>query len=470
MRGVGLRAAAPRGSATSMADSTTGQADSASQPPPPLPVPFEPATPPPLPSAAVTSGPFYQPPVFFRTEEPQRAGEPQWVLWGMFVFIALMVGGGLVAFVATRNGPARASARTTASTVQPRPVTRAAAPPRVTSPAPLPPAPARRPAPTAGFPLVALPRLREADLQLKKIWQAANAAGAQTRTIRTLKSVAAPDATIQPVQIELACQFPQAVEFLQGLRSAAPTAILDSMDATVVSTESGAATSVGTVRVVLTLDCYFADETTADTTRSLCPHPDVAGALVDVSNLTEGKFRFTRVAVKVDDATAALQRRVRPMVTVEGLAQSDVEVASYMSRLNSSRRFTDVNLVMCDTATVDGATYRKFTIEVRPRNTGGDTSPGTTSVPDIFQAALPQAAPRPKPPAPPELSPAEAQRRLGQLGLESVTLGRSPACVINGRLYRTGHVVNGLTIEQITADGIVVRGGGQRFELKLPKS
>jgi len=93
-----------------------------------------------------------------------------------------------------------------------------------------------------------------------------------------------------------------------------------------------------------------------------------------------------------------------------------------------------------------------------------------TSVSPMGSTGHPQAAPRPKPPAPPELSPAEAQRRLGQLGLESVTLDRSPACVINGRLYRTGHVVNGLTIEQITADGIVVRGGGQRFELKLPKS
>ena len=55
---------------------------------------------------------------------------------------------------------------------------------------------------------------------------------------------------------------------------------------------------------------------------------------------------------------------------------------------------------------------------------------------------------------------------MEQLELESVVTGKQPACVINGRLYRVGHVVNGLTIERITAESVVVRAGGQRFEVK----
>src|SRR5688500_6789798 len=72
------------------------------------------------------------------------------------------------------------------------------------------------------------------------------------------------------------------------------------------------------------------------------------------------------------------------------------------------------------------------------------------------QQAEPQR-PVPAKPAPAPAKPIDVSKALQGIALESVTTGRTPGCVINGRFYRVGHTVNALTIEAINPDGIVLR-------------
>ena len=458
---------------------TVGQGGLPDQPPRPV-LAALPAVPPPLPTMgpALTAGPFHQPPVFFRTEDPKPAGEPQWVMWGMFAFIALMIGAGLIAVVATRAGPSRAAARVTPAptpawktgpvvappAVRPNPTARVApAVPAPVVPTPVAPARVRKP-PVAvtNFPLVALPNVNEADLQLKKLWQNGQTVGATVRTMRTLKTLRGPDAMVTPIQVELGCAMAQAVEFIQGVPLLIPTAVVDSVELTDPNPGANDGAGPGAVKAVIVVDMYFAGEG-ADAAVPFAPAADVTGTLIDAANALPARMRFTRVAVNVAGATAATQSALRTMLTLEGLAPGDMEVADYMVRLNRSGRFRDVNLVSTDASEVDGQVYRKFILQMQGKGSGAPR-PAAGEATDLFRPARPTTPP--KPPAPPELPPGEAQRRVEQLELESVVTGKQPACVINGRLYRVGHVVNGLTIERITAEGVVVRAGGQRFEVK----
>jgi hypothetical protein len=60
-------------------------------------------------------------------------------------------------------------------------------------------------------------------------------------------------------------------------------------------------------------------------------------------------------------------------------------------------------------------------------------------------------------------------QNLEKLQLQSVLgSGDHPACVIDNRLYHEGDEIDDFTVERIETNGVVVRSGGYRFELKLP--
>jgi hypothetical protein len=465
--------------------------------PPPFPqpapqpvLPLEPAAPvaptgvrapqpPPLPAAP---GPYYKPPVYFQVEEPKPSREPQWVVWGIGGFIFLMIGAGGVAYVATR-GPARAAARGTppptwapARTAPVRSATPQAAP-RPVAPAPVVPPPRPAPKPVgvnSAFPLVRLPEQRQVDQLLKSFWQAGESAGAKVKTIRTLKSVRLPEVNVQPVNGQMSCTFPQAVVFLQNARATMPAMVVQSFELTTLPADVGA--SAVTPSAATTVNFYFTNGP-ADPT-PLCPHPDVAGALAEVASAAQGKFQFTKVAVQVDGAADASNSKLAAKLTLEGLGESDVEIANYFHTLSRSPRLRDRNLVMVDSASVADRPARRFVIEAYVKDAAPAMPVVAAEVADVFRApkwmeptgawAVPAPVVRkPAAPAAVELDAAEAQRRVGQISLEAVIPGKPPSCVINGRLYRVGHQVNGLTIESIREDGVVLRAGSRRFEVKL---
>ena len=55
------------------------------------------------------------------------------------------------------------------------------------------------------------------------------------------------------------------------------------------------------------------------------------------------------------------------------------------------------------------------------------------------------------------------------LQLQSVMRGAHAACMINNTLYQEGQNVEGFTIEKINPQGIIVKNGVYRFELKMQK-
>src|SRR4051812_46512896 len=202
--------------------------------------------PPPLPAPQ----PIYsRPPAFMYVEDPKSSREPQWVMWGICGFIAVMILAGGVAFVALRLGPSRATARATPPKWKPatpapvvaRPVVPARPSPRV---------PPQRTAVAQSFPLVSLPADRQIDLSLKTLWQTAESNGVAVRTIRTLKSTRQADVADQPVQCEMSCTFPQAVVLLSKLGTALPAWVPETFE---LSPTQGNA-----LRVTMTSHMYFA--------------------------------------------------------------------------------------------------------------------------------------------------------------------------------------------------------------------
>ena len=471
--------------------------------PPPLPasaprpvIPLDPvAVPPPLPAGygppevpgPQAAGPYYKPPVFFETpSSPRPGGEPQWVLWGFGGVIVLMIGLGAGFFVSVRNGPSAAVARG-----RPAPTWKP-----VTTPAVLPPAPAlpARPAPAVTTPRVAparpqpvapnspyaakpLPSERQADQQLKQMWQIAETAGLTTRTIRTMKAIRQPGLSVQPIKSDFTGAVPQAVLLLQNIHTSMPAAVLESFEVTDASAAApGSPAPSGKVSVAMTSNFYLLDHEGGSA--PLCPPPDVAGALAKVSKQAGDRFQFTRVTVKVDGATNATTAALRASVRLEALAQSDVDVAALMHGLTRAEGLEQVRLDLAETTNVAGQDVRRFVIEFRVDNAkSNDAAPAPLSpaaLGDPFRAPAwfnPAGAPHRKAitpaAAPPPLNPADAARAVQQLELESIVNGKSPACVINGRLYRTGNQVNGLTIQKINPDGVVLRHGDKQFELKL---
>ena len=128
---------------------------------------------------------------------------------------------------------------------------------------PAPVAPARVRKPTAGaanFPLVALPNVDEADPQLKKLWQGGQAAGATVRTMRTMKSLIGLDAVVTPIQMELACTLPQAMDFIRGVPGQVATAVVDSVELADADQRAIDGATSGAVKAVITVDLYFAGE------------------------------------------------------------------------------------------------------------------------------------------------------------------------------------------------------------------
>ena len=45
--------------------------------------------------------------------------------------------------------------------------------------------------------------------------------------------------------------------------------------------------------------------------------------------------------------------------------------------------------------------------------------------------------------------------------------GTTGTCLINNQAYQEGQVVNGFTVDKITANSVIVRTGSFRFELKM---
>jgi hypothetical protein len=169
-----------------------------------------------------------------------------------------------------------------------------------------------------------------------------------------------------------------------------------------------------------------------------------------------------------------------------------------MHAMSRSGRVRDQNLIYSDAEQAGNRTFRKFRIEfvVKPGPNAdvADSAAGgplvASNIADVFRApswmepaagaapsrvspVVPPAAPprssRPPRPRPVELDRAEAVRRVQQLELESVTVGKTSSCVINRQVCRVGQMINGLTVDSIAADAVVVRNGSQRFEVKLKK-
>jgi hypothetical protein len=245
------------------------------------------------------------------------------------------------------------------------------------------------------------------------------------------------------------------------------------------------------LRVLMTVNWYFAPEVGGAYARGapLYPHPDLAGSLAELAIFAESKFQFTRVAVKIEGATEAPGTPLRPKVTLDALAQSDIDVASLMHRLSGSRRVHEHNLIKSETQSLAGQYVRACQIQFgMPAPEMRAPTPAATPIAlseilDPFAApawlrtaparparpAQPQVEPPRSAPKPAPAKPIDVSRALQGIVLESVTSGRTPGCVVNGRFYRVGHTVDGLTIETINSDGIVLRHESQRFEVKLKK-
>jgi hypothetical protein len=43
------------------------------------------------------------------------------------------------------------------------------------------------------------------------------------------------------------------------------------------------------------------------------------------------------------------------------------------------------------------------------------------------------------------------------------------ACMINDTLYREGQTIDAFTVEQVTPNSVIVKGGLYRFELKMQR-
>ena len=62
---------------------------------------------------------------------------------------------------------------------------------------------------------------------------------------------------------------------------------------------------------------------------------------------------------------AEAQQPLDAYIKVTGVADNEVQVAQFMSRLNGSKLMTDVNLLQTDQITQDKVTMKKFQIEMR---------------------------------------------------------------------------------------------------------
>src|SRR4030095_14684160 len=153
--------------------------------------------------------------------------------------------------------------------------------------------------------------------------------------------------------------FPQAVAFRQEVRGALPAVVLESFE---VTDGSGAGNAPAAQNIATTVNWYVAPN---GGSAPLCPTPDFAAAFVEVCNLSDGRARFTRVALNVENAARASEVALRTSVRIEALAQSDIRVAEYVGRLQRSSRMADVNLVLCENAEVAGRTLRRFVLEFR---------------------------------------------------------------------------------------------------------
>ena len=444
--------------------------------PPPTPM-----TAPPTPEAEIA----FTPTLYVESED-KRGGIPAWMLWAAPGLIVLMIGVGAAAIVATRSGPSRATAggygRNRAVPSRPTAPT-AAAPHTRGGPTfrPLPPPAASnavRPPRQAGTTDRPLPSVANVDLQLRDLWRAAEAQGITVRTVTTLRATRDSELTVQPVQLNLTCDFPKAVLFLQSVRESMPSAVPGLFEVTRPAKRTPGPAGLS---VTMTLYLYCAGGAGAATTppadvSDLRPLPDVVGALAEAAKIVEGRFPLQSVSLKVNGAASASTLSLRPSVTLVGTAETNADAAEVVRRLKQSERFVDVTLVAADRQRPGATGGRNSMIEFDvPGRHGPEPTAAAAlraaDVPDPFRLGSqePGGAAAPTPAADPAVERDRAQRALDELVLESVVDGSPRTCVISGRLYRQGNGVDGFTIEKINDDGVVLRRGESRFELKVKK-
>ena len=64
---------------------------------------------------------------------------------------------------------------------------------------------------------------------------------------------------------------------------------------------------------------------------------------------------------------------------------------------------------------------------------------------------------------------AAALQAVQDLKLQSVLFGNRRAAMLNNQMVAEGQTIEGFIVEKITADGVIVRMGVYRFELKMKK-
>ena len=469
-------------------------------PPPPISAAPPPAFPPPPPPPQ-TDGPTFHEPRDLELD-PNRPGGPGWLLWAAPLVILVMIGGGILVFMATRGGPSTATASVNFNRRTPTftPTQPSQSPAQQGAKVKV--APRRLGDPNSGsmeyrsrsgnpvaLPASPLPPVRDMDRMLKEMWQTGESNGMQFKTIRTLKSQRTASSVVHPVEFSAAATFPKAVQFLQALSEKFPSAVPTSFSA---AYPSGEPTNPGQpLPVSATVYWHLADEE-ADPRRrgpaapaGAIVQPDVARSLVDVARLADGKVGLVGVSFTTEGAARATETALRPRMIIVGLAESDVQIAEFLQALKVDGHVKDLDLVLADGALVGTQSVRKFTMEfhVPPPEFSTVRRPvSALQMPDPFQppawlrAGQKQGdgAPNVAGGAPDDgadAQRAEAMRMVKRLNLQTILArdGKRKMCMINNKLLRTGEQVDGFTIEDISTDAVTVKRGEMRFELKLRK-
>jgi hypothetical protein len=328
---------------------------------------------------------------------------------------------------------------------------------------------------------VPLPATRDMDKELKQVWQAAEAAGVQVKSIKTLKTVRGPGYTTQPVQFTAAGRFEGVYAFLRTLHGSFPHVSVEQLDLSQNKAAPGGATAA--LPVGLTLHWHLtADQATGTATDVPAP-TDMSRLLFVVAqqlgrDMTLLGFSFRTSPSDRVQATPPLN-----VATVVGAARSDVDVARFLSQLNTSDGVRDVNLVSSDADTFAGQPVRRFTLQFATRPDAPTASKGAPATADAadrdpFRAAAP---PTPAPASAAATAAATAAanppdgrqavlRAAQRLRLQAVmATGPRKTCMINNVSYAEGGQVGQFTIDSIREGTVVVRSGRYRFELAMAK-
>jgi hypothetical protein len=458
-------------------------------------------------------GPLSAPAYGYPVPEAQPQSRSSWGRWGMPLFavwfVLLLAGGFLAFYKSGRHGlPRRATASTSAvrpgypgTTILPkgtagkpgngvadpfadpasalksnnRPGAAAAAPQRPARPL------------TINVPLASLPRERDMDRELKRLWEACDRGGLRVVSIRTLKSSHTGAVTIQPASVSLEGSYENLTRLARQMHQSFPNVAIDTVDmAQPRGGAAAAAAAEGSVRVPAELllvwrvgsDAPVDGSEGYDDSPSI-PQPDLGPALGAVAAAAEEHVMFTTVSIQ-----AAGRGKAGWEGRVGGLSTSDLEVAAFLQQLNRAKGLADVNLLTVDASAYGSQPVRKFAVTFRPTGEGADSTARNGTATDPFDPFRPTTAIASSAGAPaggsarvtpnaqlPTEDRTVAIRAAQRLKLQAVmsggTGGRS--CMINNKLVREGDTIDGFVVETVGDSSAIIRKGKFRFELSVPK-